>query len=168
MREEKVRQEKCNQKIFQRKKLKLRSSIEVGEEVLGLASWQKKQDFNRFLHGFSAKNSKMKKKKKIKIKKKKKKIKKKKKKLTHIKKIIQVQKKKTPRLKEETGLSQKKQTKKKKSRAKKPKIIQIKKISFYSFNMQKKFTISKLIQMMMETLNWILKNKMLLIKKVSG
>ena len=53
----------------------------MGEEVLGLASWQKKQDFNRFLHGFSAKNSKMKKKKK-------------KKKLTHIKKIIQVQKKK--------------------------------------------------------------------------
>ena len=37
----------------------------MGEEALVLASWQKKQDFNRFLHGFSAKNSKMK---KIKIK----------------------------------------------------------------------------------------------------
>ena len=65
----------------------------MGEEVLGLASWQKKQDFNRFLHGFSAKNSKMKKI-KIKIKKKKKLKNKQKKKLTHIKKIIQVQKKK--------------------------------------------------------------------------
>ena len=43
----------------------------MGEEVLGLASWQKKQDFNRFLHGFSAKNSKIKKiKKKQKLKKK--------------------------------------------------------------------------------------------------
>ena len=31
----------------------------MGEGVLVLASWQKKQDLNRFLHGFSAKNSKM-------------------------------------------------------------------------------------------------------------
>ena len=31
----------------------------MGEAVLVLASWQKKQDLNRFLHGFSAKNSKM-------------------------------------------------------------------------------------------------------------
>ena len=38
MKEEKVRQEKFNKKIYRRKKLKLRSSLKVGEEVLMLAS----------------------------------------------------------------------------------------------------------------------------------
>ena len=37
-REQKVRQEKFDKKIFKRKKLKLRSPLEVGEEMLVLAS----------------------------------------------------------------------------------------------------------------------------------
>ena len=44
IREEKVRQEKFNKKIYERKKLKLRSLLEVGEEVLVLASRLKKKD----------------------------------------------------------------------------------------------------------------------------
>ena len=44
IREEKVRQEKFNKKIYERKKLKLRSPLEVGEEVLVLASRLKKKD----------------------------------------------------------------------------------------------------------------------------
>ena len=43
IREEKVRQEKFNRKICERKKLKLRSPLEVGEEVLVLASRLKKK-----------------------------------------------------------------------------------------------------------------------------
>ena len=38
MKEEKVRQEKFNKKIYERKKLKLRSPLKVGEEVLVLTS----------------------------------------------------------------------------------------------------------------------------------
>ena len=44
IREEKVRQEKFNKKIYKRKKLNLRSPLEVGEEVLVLASQLKKKD----------------------------------------------------------------------------------------------------------------------------
>ena len=44
IREEKVRQEKFNKKIYERKKLKLRSPLEVGEEMLVLASQLKKKD----------------------------------------------------------------------------------------------------------------------------
>ena len=43
-REQKVRQEKFDKKIFKRKKLKLRSPLEVGEEMLVLASRLKKKD----------------------------------------------------------------------------------------------------------------------------
>ena len=42
-REQKVRQEKFDKKIFKRKKLKLRSPLEVGEEMLVLASWLTKK-----------------------------------------------------------------------------------------------------------------------------
>ena len=41
---EKNRLEKFDKKIYQRKKLKLRSPLEVGEEVLILAAWLKKKD----------------------------------------------------------------------------------------------------------------------------
>ena len=44
VREEKVRQEKINKKTYKRKKLKLRSPLEVGEEVLVLTSRLKKKD----------------------------------------------------------------------------------------------------------------------------
>ena len=44
IRKEKVREEKFNKKIYERKKLKLRSLLEVGEEVLVLASRLKKKD----------------------------------------------------------------------------------------------------------------------------
>ena len=44
IREEKPRQEKFNKKIYERKKLKLRSLLEVGEEVLVLTSQLKKKD----------------------------------------------------------------------------------------------------------------------------
>ena len=50
IREEKVRQEKFNKKIYERKKLKLRSLLEVGEEVLGLPSRLKKKDFSGKFH----------------------------------------------------------------------------------------------------------------------
>ena len=43
-REEKVRQEKYNKKIYERKKLKLTSPLNAGEEVLVLASQLKKKD----------------------------------------------------------------------------------------------------------------------------
>ena len=42
--EEKVREEQFNRKIYERKKLKLRSLLDVGEEVLVLASRLKKKD----------------------------------------------------------------------------------------------------------------------------
>ena len=42
--EEKVKQEKFNKKIYEKKKLKLRSPLEVGEEALMLASRLKKKD----------------------------------------------------------------------------------------------------------------------------
>ena len=38
-----MRQEKLNNKVYERKKLKLRSPLEVGKEVLVLASWLKKK-----------------------------------------------------------------------------------------------------------------------------
>ena len=44
IRVEKVRQEKFNKKIFERKTLKLRSPFEVGEEELVLISRLKKKD----------------------------------------------------------------------------------------------------------------------------
>ena len=44
IREEKVRQEKFNKKIYERKKLKLKSPLEAAEEVLVLASQLKKKD----------------------------------------------------------------------------------------------------------------------------
>ena len=43
-REEKVRQEKLNKKIYKRKNLKLKSLLEVGEEVLVLPSRLKKEE----------------------------------------------------------------------------------------------------------------------------
>ena len=44
LRLKKVRQEKINKKTYKRKKLKLRSPLEVGEEVLVLTSRLKKKD----------------------------------------------------------------------------------------------------------------------------
>ena len=44
IREEKVRQEKFSKKICERKKLKLKSSLKVEEEILVLASQLKKKD----------------------------------------------------------------------------------------------------------------------------
>ena len=44
IREEKVRQKKFNRKTYEKKILKLRSPLEVGEEVLVLASRPKKKD----------------------------------------------------------------------------------------------------------------------------
>ena len=44
IREEKVKEKKINKKIYERNKLKLRSPLEVGEEVLVLTSRLKKKD----------------------------------------------------------------------------------------------------------------------------
>ena len=44
IRGEKVRQEKFNEKIYERKKVKLRFPLEVGEEVLVLASRLRRKD----------------------------------------------------------------------------------------------------------------------------
>ena len=44
IRGEKVRQEKFNKKIYERKKVKLRFPLEVGEEVLVLASRRRRKD----------------------------------------------------------------------------------------------------------------------------
>ena len=55
-------EDESDEKIYKEPKLETAVEIEK-QEVPVLASWQKKQDFNRFLHGFSAKNSTMKKKK---------------------------------------------------------------------------------------------------------
>ena len=54
-------EDEIDEKIYKEPKLETAVEIEK-QEVPVLASWQKKQDFNRFLHGFSAKNSTMKKK----------------------------------------------------------------------------------------------------------
>ena len=45
-----IREEKVNKKIYERKKLKLRSLLEVGEEVLVLPSRLKKKDFSGKFH----------------------------------------------------------------------------------------------------------------------
>ena len=54
--EEKVRQEKFDKEIYERKKLKLRSLLEVGEEVLVLASLLKKKDSPGKFHKSSVDN----------------------------------------------------------------------------------------------------------------